>query len=198
MHGFAKRGLALAAATSGLVLGTAGIAAADATATGEASNSGGIVAGNVGNVPVAVPVNFCGNQVLVIALRNVDEGSMCTIGPGQGASATGSATNSGGIGAGNVVDGALAVPVNACGNQAGAIVAKADDKPTTCTIGTNGGAPGASATGASATGASDHSGGILSGNVVNVAGSVPINVCGNQVEGIAVSDTLQGQTCSIG
>lgn len=193
MHGFAKRGLALAAATSGLVLGTASFAAADATATGEASHSGGIVAGNVANVPAAVPVNFCGNQVLVIALKNIDEGSMCMIGSGEGASSTGSADWSGGIGAGNVVDGALAVPVNACGNQAGLIVAKADDKPTTCTIGTNSGAPGASATGAS-----DHSGGIGSGNVVNVSASVPINLCGNQVEGAAFADTLDGQNCSIG
>lgn len=193
MHGFAKRGLALAAATSGLVLGTAGIAAADATATGEASHSGGIASGNVANAPVAIPVNFCGNQVLVVALKNVDEGSMCTIGAGQGAMATGSSEKSGGIGSGNVVDGALAVPVNACGNQAGLIVVKAHDKPTTCTIGTNGSAPGATANGAS-----EHSGGILSGNVVNVAGSIPVNLCGNQVEAIAFKDTLEGQTCSIG
>jgi hypothetical protein len=193
MHGFAKRGLALAAATSGLVLGTAGIAAADATTAGEASHSGGIVSGNVGNVPVAIPVNFCGNQALVIALKETDESQMCTIGAGEGASATGSADHSAGIGSGNVVNGALAVPANVCGNQIGAIVAKGKVKPSTCTIGTNGDAPGASATGAS-----DHSGGILSGNVVNVAGSVPLNICGNQVEGIAFADTLDGQTCSIG
>ncbi|MGH3417851.1 MAG: chaplin family protein [Actinocrinis sp.] len=193
MHGFAKRGLALAAATSGLLLGTAGIAAADATATGDSSHSGGAASGNVVNAPVAVPVNFCGNQVLVVALKNVNEGTMCDIGPGEGAMATGSSDHSGGIGSGNVVDGALAVPVNACGNQAGLGVVKAVDKPSTCTIGTNGDAPGASAMGAS-----DHSGGILSGNVVNLAASVPVNLCGNQVEAIAVADKLEGQTCSIG
>jgi hypothetical protein len=193
MHGFAKRGLALAAATSGLVLGTAGIAAADAATTGESSHSGGIASGNVGNVPVAIPVNFCGNQALVIALKNVDEGQICTIGAGEGASATGSSDHSAGIGAGNVVNGALNVPANVCGNQIGAIVAKAQDKPSTCTIGTNGSGPGASATGAS-----DHSGGILSGNVANLAASVPLNICGNQVEGIAFADKLDGSTCSIG
>ncbi len=193
MHGFAKRGLALAAATSGLVLGTAGIAAADATATGESTHSGGAVSGNVANVPVAVPVNFCGNQALVIALKNVDEGSMCTIGSGEGTLAQGSSEHSGGLGSGNVANAAVAVPVNACGNQIGAIVAKAKVKPQTCTIGTNGDAPGASATGAS-----EHSGGILSGNVANAAVSVPVNLCGNQVEGIAFRDTLDSQTCSIG
>jgi hypothetical protein len=193
MHGFAKRGLALAAATSGLVLGTAGIAAADATATGESTHSAGIASGNVANAPVAIPVNFCGNQALVIALKNVDEGQMCTIGAGEGAMAMGSADKSGGIGSGNVADVAANVPANVCGNQIGAIVAKATTKPSTCTIGTTGGGPGASATGSS-----EHSGGILSGNVANVAASVPLNICGNQVEGIAFSDTVDGSTCSIG
>jgi len=193
MHGFAKRGLALAAATSGLVLGTAGIAAADATATGESSHSGGIAAGNVANVPVAIPVNFCGNQALVIALKNVDEGQMCTIGAGEGASATGSSDKSGGIGSGNVANVAASVPANVCGNQIGVGAVKTITKPSTCTVGTNGSDPGASATGAS-----DHSGGILSGNVANVAASVPLNICGNQVEGVAASDTVEGSTCSIG
>jgi hypothetical protein len=193
MHGFAKRGLALAAATSGLVLGTAGIAAADATATGESSHSGGIASGNVANAPVAIPVNFCGNQALVIALKNVDEGQMCTIGSGEGAMATGSSDHSAGIGSGNVADAAVTVPANVCGNQIGAIVVKAKTKPSTCTVGTNGADPAASASGAS-----DHSGGILSGNVANIAASVPLNVCGNQVEAIAAADTVDGSTCSIG
>jgi hypothetical protein len=193
MHGFAKRGLALAAATSGLVLGTAGIAAADATTSGESTHSGGAASGNVVNVPVAIPVNFCGNQALVIALKNVDEGQMCTLGPGEGATATGSAERSGGVGSGNVVDGAVNVPANICGNQVGVIVAKAHDKPSTCTIGTNGSGPGASAMGAS-----EHNGGILSGNVANVAASVPLNICGNQVEAIAFADRLEGSNCSIG
>ena len=57
---------------------------------------------------------------------------------------------------------------------------------------------GFSGPGASAMGASDHSGGILSGNVVNVAASVPLNICGNQVEAIAFADKLDGSTCSIG
>jgi ChpA-C len=193
MHGFAKRGLALAAATSGLVLGTAGIAAADATATGESSHSGGIASGNVANAPVAIPVNFCGNQAIVIGLKNVNEGQLCTIGSGEGAIATGSSEKSAGIGSGNVADVAASVPVNACGNQIGAAMAKDVTKPSTCTIGTNGSDPGASAMGSS-----EHSGGILSGNVANVAASVPVNACGNQVEVIGLSDKLEGSTCSIG
>jgi hypothetical protein len=193
MHGFAKRGLALAAATSGLVLGTAGIAAADATATGETSHSGGAASGNVVNAPVAVPVNFCGNQAVVIALKNVDEGSMCTIGSGEGALAQGSTEHSGGAGSGNVVNAAVAVPVNACGNQAGLIVAKDKVKPQTCSIGTNSDAPGAVATGAT-----EHSGGLLSGNVVNGAVSVPVNLCGNQADVIGFRNTVDSQTCTIG
>src|SRR6185437_7537242 len=190
MHGFAKRGLALAAATSGLVLGTAGIAAADATATGETAHSGGAASGNVVNAPVAVPVNFCGNQALVIALKNVDEGSTCTIGSGEGALAQGSSERSGGAGSGNVVDAAVAVPVNACGNEVGVIAAKDKVKPQ---IGTIGDAPGAVATGAS-----EHSGGLLSGNVVNAAVSVPVNLCGNQADVIGFRNTVDSTTCTIG
>jgi len=193
MHGFAKRGLALAAATSGLVLGTAGIAAADATASGEASHSAGVIAGNVANVPVAVPVNACGDQVLVVALKNADMGSMCTIGAGQGATATGSSEHSGGIGSGNVANAAVAVPVNGCGVQVGVIALKNLDKPTTCTIGTHGNAPGAVSTGAS-----EHSGGILSGNVIGAAVAVPVNACGIQGDIIAYKNVLESQNCSIG
>ncbi len=193
MHGFAKRGLALAAATSGLLLGTAGIAAADATATGDTAHSGGAVSGNVVTAPVAVPVNFCGDQVMVAALKNTDAGQMCEIGSGEGALAEGSTRHSGGLGSGNVVNGALAVPVNACGNQAGLGVVKDRDGWSTCTIGTGDSGPGASAMGSS-----EHSGGLLSGNVINLAASVPVNLCGNQVGVLAVGDKLHGQTCTIG
>jgi len=193
MHGFAKRGLALAAAASGLVLGTAGIAAADATATGETAHSGGVNSGNVVNSPLAAPVNFCGNQALVTALKNVDEGSICTIGPGEGALAQGSSEYSGGVGSGNVANTAVSMPLNVCGNQSGTIVVKDKDKSQTCTIGTNSDEPGAIATGAS-----DHSGGLLSGNVANTAVSMPLNVCGNQSDVIGFRNTVDGTTCTIG
>jgi hypothetical protein len=189
MHGFAKRGLALAAATSGLVLATAGIAAADATATGTSSNSGGLGSGNTANIAGSIPVNACGNQALLIALKDVDAPQMCKIEDSTMATATGSSSWSPGIIAGNVADAALSVPVNACGNQAGAISVHAWTGMNQCRI------TGGDAT---ATGSSVHSGGIIAGNVINGALSVPVNACGNQVDVIGFADKVAGSDCSIG
>ncbi|ATL26526.1 MULTISPECIES: chaplin ChpH [Streptomyces] len=72
-----KKVVAAAAATGGLVLAGAGIAAADAGAQGAAVKSPGVVSGNVIQVPVHVPVNACGNTVSVIGLLNPAFGNTC-------------------------------------------------------------------------------------------------------------------------
>ncbi|QEV17220.1 chaplin ChpH [Streptomyces alboniger] len=72
-----KKVVAAAAATGGLVLAGAGIAAADAGAQGAAVKSPGVVSGNVVQVPVHVPVNACGNTVNVIGLLNPAFGNTC-------------------------------------------------------------------------------------------------------------------------
>jgi small secreted domain DUF320 len=189
MHGFAKRGLALAAATSGLVLATAGIAAADATAMGSTSNNPGVGSGNTANIAGSVPVNACGNQALLIALKDADAPQMCKIEDSTNATATGSSSWSPGVVAGNVADAALSVPVNACGNQVGVISAASVAAGSKCKI------SGGSAT---ATGSSVRSGGVVSGNVVNAALSVPVNACGNQVDVIGFADMVDGSRCGIG
>ncbi|MFH8564786.1 chaplin [Streptomyces sp. NPDC017988] len=59
-------------------LGMGGTSAvADAGAQGKAVNSPGIVAGNVIQVPVHVPVNACGNSVNVVGLFNPTMGNKC-------------------------------------------------------------------------------------------------------------------------
>ncbi|MFE1315425.1 chaplin [Streptomyces sp. NPDC058755] len=63
-----------------LALGGAAPAFADAGATGEASNSPGVLSGNVVQVPVHVPVNVCGNTVDIIALLNPAFGNTCANG----------------------------------------------------------------------------------------------------------------------
>ncbi|MEU1130222.1 chaplin ChpH [Streptomyces sp. NPDC005900] len=72
-----KKVVAAAAATGGLVLAGAGIAAADAGAQGAAVNSPGVLSGNVLQAPVHVPVNVCGNTVNVIGLLNPTFGNTC-------------------------------------------------------------------------------------------------------------------------
>ncbi|MDQ8707205.1 chaplin [Streptomyces sp. LHD-70] len=73
---------AMAVASTALLLGGAGVAAASApdpgaSASGAAANSPGVLSGNVVQVPVHVPVNVCGNSVNVIALLNPAFGNVC-------------------------------------------------------------------------------------------------------------------------
>ncbi|MFI1729751.1 chaplin ChpH [Streptomyces acidicola] len=72
-----KKVVAAAAATGGLVLAGAGLAVADAGAQGAAVGSPGVLSGNVVQVPVHAPVNFCGNTISVIGLLNPTFGNTC-------------------------------------------------------------------------------------------------------------------------
>ncbi|HZF91414.1 chaplin ChpH [Streptomyces sp.] len=72
-----KKVVAAAAATGGLVLAGAGMAAAHSGAQGAAVQSPGVVSGNVVQVPVHIPVNACGNTVDVIGLLNPAFGNTC-------------------------------------------------------------------------------------------------------------------------
>jgi len=68
-----------AAVTAGVImaLGIAAPAFADSGAEGAASNSPGVLSGNVIQVPVHVPINVCGNTVNLIALLNPTSGNTC-------------------------------------------------------------------------------------------------------------------------
>ncbi|MFI9821954.1 chaplin [Streptomyces sp. NPDC052013] len=72
-----KKVVAVAAATGGLVLAGAGMAAADSGAQGAAVHSPGVVSGNVIQAPIHIPVNVCGNTVSVIGLLNPAIGNTC-------------------------------------------------------------------------------------------------------------------------
>ncbi|WP_407916451.1 chaplin [Kitasatospora sp. NE20-6] len=73
-----RRALALTGVAGVLVLGTAGVANADATATGTAIGSPGILSGNVIQVPIHIPINLCGNSINLIGLLNPTAGNVCT------------------------------------------------------------------------------------------------------------------------
>ncbi|GAA4945642.1 chaplin [Streptomyces caelestis] len=72
-----KKIVAVAAATGGLVLAGAGMAAADSGAQGAAVHSPGVLSGNVVQAPIHVPVNVCGNTISVIGLLNPAFGNVC-------------------------------------------------------------------------------------------------------------------------
>ncbi|GAA3487709.1 MULTISPECIES: chaplin [Streptomyces] len=60
-----------------MVLGAASPAMADAEAEAAATNSPGVLSGNVVQAPIHIPVNFCGNSINVIALLNPAFGNTC-------------------------------------------------------------------------------------------------------------------------
>jgi len=72
-----RKAVSVAAMVAGLVLAGAGTASADANAIGEASNSPGVLSGNLIQIPVDVPINVCGNSVNVIGLANPAFGNTC-------------------------------------------------------------------------------------------------------------------------
>lgn len=65
------------AASAGLLALSAAPAFADAGATGTATNSPGVLSGNVVQVPVSIPVNLCGNTVSVLGALNPAFGNTC-------------------------------------------------------------------------------------------------------------------------
>ncbi|MFE6285202.1 chaplin ChpH [Streptomyces sp. NPDC057877] len=72
-----KKIVAAAAATGGLVLAGAGVAAADSGAQGAAVHSPGVASGNVVQAPIHIPVNVCGNTISVIGVLNPAFGNVC-------------------------------------------------------------------------------------------------------------------------
>lgn len=68
---------AAVAAGAVMVMGGAAPAMANSDATGTATNSPGVLSGNVVQIPVHVPINVCGNTVSVVGLLNPAAGNQC-------------------------------------------------------------------------------------------------------------------------
>jgi hypothetical protein len=73
----AKKAAIVVAATGAALGAAAGTASADSWAGGGAAHSPGVGSGNVVQVPIHVPVNFCGNTVTVIGGLNPTFGNIC-------------------------------------------------------------------------------------------------------------------------
>ncbi|MFJ7153107.1 chaplin family protein [Streptomyces sp. NPDC100445] len=72
-----SKGMAVAAAATGMLSLYAGSALADSDAHGAAMGSPGVLSGNSVQAPVNVPVNVCGNSVDVAAALNPAFGNSC-------------------------------------------------------------------------------------------------------------------------
>ncbi|MEU0394695.1 chaplin [Streptomyces sp. NPDC006208] len=69
-----------AAVVAGVVMALGGAAApamADAGAEASAVGSPGVLSGNVFQLPIHIPLNFCGNSFTAIGLLNPAAGNVC-------------------------------------------------------------------------------------------------------------------------
>ena len=174
---------------------------AGASATSTVKDSKGILSGNTVQIPIDLGLNLCTNQVGVGAVGNHVAPSACggsnaAGGSKSGSSATASTSHSGGILSGNTIQAPINAPLEVCGNQAIAIGLKNTVHGTTCPAPGSGDGAGSTGGGAKATAVTDHSGGILSGNIIQAPVNLPINACGNQANVIAAKDKLSGSDCS--
>ncbi|MFD3535058.1 chaplin [Streptomyces sp. NPDC058664] len=71
------KAVVLSVAVAASVAGAAGVAVADSGAEGVAVASPGVLSGNVVQVPVHVPINFCGNSINIIGALNPAFGNTC-------------------------------------------------------------------------------------------------------------------------
>ncbi|MFF0745769.1 chaplin family protein [Streptomyces sp. NPDC004111] len=200
-----SRNVLVTAAVSGVLSMVGGPAHADAVGNSAVTNSPGVVSGNSAQVPVHVPVNVCGNTVNVIGLLNPAFGNTCAnrsgmkAGKGAGATAASKVSNSPGVGSGNNAQVPVHVPVNLCGNTVDGIAGLNPAFGNDCANESGGAAAGTTGTtGASAESVVSHSPGVVSGNNAQVPVHVPVNLCGNTVDGIAGLNPAFGNDCENG
>jgi hypothetical protein len=197
MHHSTKRRVVLGMTTGGLIIGGLGmgVAQADSAATGGTTDSPGVLSGNLVQIPVSIPVNLCGNSVSVVGVLDSASGNTCSNSGSVAAAANGGASNSPGVGSGNLIQIPVSIPVNVCGNSISGVGIGDSASDNHCS---NGGSGSAGGVGGTANGGSSHSPGVGSGNTVQVPVTAPVNVCGNDISVVGLLDSASGNTCSNG
>ena len=112
------------------------------------------------------------------------------------ASADGLAANSPGLGSGNAVQVPVHIPVNLCGNTVNVVALLNPAFGNSCANVDSGKGHHRDGDGASADGVAAHSPGLLSGNLTQVPVHIPLNVCGNTVNGAAALNPAMGNRCA--
>jgi hypothetical protein len=195
MHHSTKRRVVLGVTTGGLLIGGLGmgVAQADTAANGGTTDSPGILSGNLIQIPVSIPINVCGNSVSVVGVGDSASGNNCANQGSTGSTANGGASNSPGVGSGNLIQIPVSVPVNVCGNDVSVVGIADGASHNNCSNGS-----GSGSTGSSANGGSSNSPGVGSGNTVQVPVSAPVNACGNDVSVVGILDSASGNECGNG
>jgi hypothetical protein len=190
MYGFVKKGLLLSLAAGSMVVGSAGLAAAEdsAGAAGATAESPGLGSGNVGQVPADVPVQVCGDTADAAAALEHAVWNDC-LSVDNTARIDGAAADDPGAVSGDVLGAAANVPAEGCGLDAAALGAASGADGNTCAE---------LRSSASAEGATHDDAGAVSGDVVQASVNAPVELCGDSVSALGFADNADRNTCTIG
>ncbi|KIH97183.1 peptidase [Streptomonospora alba] len=165
-----------------LAAGLVGAAPATAFAGPESDGSGGIGSGNQLNVPADVKAELCGNALSVLGISQADctrvaEVLYASSDEGEDSPQT---DGSGGVASGNQINIPVDAALDVCGNSA-AIGGVAESDCTTVVKklvdkSEDGDSP-----------QTDGSGGVASGNQINIPVDIALDVCGNSVAVLGAS-----------
>lgn len=172
-------------------------AVADTGAEAMATDSPGVLSGNIVQVPVHVPVNACGNTLNLLGLANEASGNACGTASeaAAGPSAVGAesaAASSPGVLSGNTVQLPTQVAGNLCGNTlniAGMANPAYDNTCASSPVYTTLPAPNTHATAVSSPGA-------LSGNTVQLPTQTAANICGNTLNIESAANATHNNLCA--
>ncbi|PSK90942.1 small secreted domain DUF320 [Murinocardiopsis flavida] len=173
--------------TAGFVALGSGIAMADSE--NESSGDGSVLSGNQAVVEGNVPVNVSGNAVAVLGLANANANDTGSAVVHQRGGDENESSGDGAVGSGNQIVGDVNVPVNACGNAVGAVVglANANCNGSAAIVHDRGGDENETS----------GDGAVLGGNQVVGDVNVPVNVSGNAVSVIGLTNANADNTGSV-
>ncbi|WP_017556417.1 chaplin family protein [Nocardiopsis baichengensis] len=173
--------------TTTLALLTAGFAGAPfaaAWADPVTDGSGGVASGNQINVPADVEADICGNALSVLGISKAQctEVSKTLYAASDEGSASPKTDGSGGVASGNQINIPVDAALDVCGNSAAVGgVSKADCTKVVKEL--------AEESDGSASPKTDGSGGVASGNQINIPVDAAISVCGNSVAVLGTSES---------
>ncbi|MFW5415582.1 chaplin [Nocardiopsis sp. CNT-189] len=171
---------ALALLTAGLV----GASWQAAWADPQTDGSGGVASGNQISVPVDVEADLCGNSLAVLGISKAqctEVSKVLYASSDEGKESAPATDGSGGVASGNQIDMPLDAALDICGNSAAVGgVSESDCTKVVKKLAEESGDGGSSPS-------TGGSGGVASGNQINLPVDTAVNICGNSVAVLGAS-----------
>src|SRR5690625_4656645 len=179
-----RKHLSTSLSVSLLTVGLVGAAPAIAHAGPETDGSAGVGSGNQINVPADIEADLCGNSLAVLGISSADCTRVAEVlyASSDEGEASPETDGSGGIASGNQINIPVDAALDICGNSAAVggvssadcttVVKKLADESDD----NGGGSP-----------ETDGSGGIASGNQINIPVDIALDVCGNSIAVLGAS-----------